>query len=169
MILFTEQICYFLRNRTHFHLLEFLAICKDLSTSDRKVERKVLVSFDLDRFTDKSKMETEWSFSNDPLRRRVHRAVEAKIPISPEDCDEIHSDSLSGNDWWSQTLSPPSAKSAAAWPSPCNTHFVVSSPSTPTGPRAWIRAVEIPTCWNIQRQKPGLAQKSILEISKLFS
>lgn len=40
---------------------------------------------------------------------------------------------------------PCSEKSAAVCPSPLRTHFVVSSPSRPTGPRAWIRAVLIPT------------------------
>lgn len=43
--------------------------------------------------------------------------------------------------------SPPffGSKSVTTCPSPCSTHFVVSSPLIPTGPRAWIRPVLIPT------------------------
>lgn len=40
---------------------------------------------------------------------------------------------------------PCSEKSAAVCPSPLSTHLVVRSPSRPTGPRAWIRAVLMPT------------------------
>lgn len=40
---------------------------------------------------------------------------------------------------------PCSEKSATVCPSPLRTHLVVSRPSRPTGPRACIRAVLIPT------------------------
>lgn len=50
-----------------------------------------------------------------------------------------------GNDWCKKWRLPFSAKSDAAWSVPSKTHFVLNNPSTPTGPRAWILAVEIPT------------------------
>ena len=34
------------------------------------------------------------------------------------------------------------------WPLPLSSHLVVSRPSTPTGPLAWILLVEMPTCTN---------------------
>ena len=57
--------------------------------------------------------------------------------------------SLIGNDSCSHVCEPPSAKSATAWPLPFKTHFVVRSPSTPTGPLACILDVEIPTFYKI--------------------
>lgn len=50
-----------------------------------------------------------------------------------------------GSDSWVKVQVPPSAKSAAACPLPQRIHLVVRRPSTPTGPRAWILAVLIPT------------------------
>ena len=45
---------------------------------------------------------------------------------------------------WVKVRSP-LAYSAAVSSLPLSSHLVVSSPSTPTGPRAWIRPVEMPT------------------------
>lgn len=53
--------------------------------------------------------------------------------------------SFSGSDWCIYVHRPPSAKSLTACPVPLRIHLVVKSPSTPTGPRAWIRDVLIPT------------------------
>lgn len=53
--------------------------------------------------------------------------------------------SSSGSASWTYWSEPPSAKSATVCPCPVNTHLEVSNPSTPTGPRAWMRPVLIPT------------------------
>lgn len=49
-----------------------------------------------------------------------------------------------GNVSWQYVILP-ELKCATVFPVPCKTHFVVISPSTPTGPRAWILLVLIPT------------------------
>ncbi len=51
----------------------------------------------------------------------------------------------SGSDWWRKLLPQLGPKSEAASPDPRSIHLDVSRPSTPTGPRAWIRPVLIPT------------------------
>lgn len=43
-----------------------------------------------------------------------------------------------------------SASLATVWLRPRSRNLVVSRPSTPTGPRAWIRAVLMPTCRELQ-------------------
>lgn len=143
--IFVEDRCHYdLWNFLRFHFVKFLTICEHLATSDWREEKKMLVGRNLNCFVNKD-MPVLWSFPGISPWCKILRVAEAKIPTSSDCSDLIHADSLMGKDWCNQTLSPPSAKSAAAWPSPCNTHFVVNSPSTPTGPRAWIRAVEIPT------------------------
>lgn len=62
---------------------------------------------------------------------------------------------LMGSDSWSHRRVPPSAKSLAAWSSPRSTHLVVNRPSTPTGPRAWMRAVDMPTSAPNPKRKPS--------------
>ena len=46
---------------------------------------------------------------------------------------------------WRYFKLPCSEKSETTWSCPRSSHLVVSSPSSPTGPRAWIRDVLIPT------------------------
>jgi hypothetical protein len=50
-----------------------------------------------------------------------------------------------GSFWCKYVESPVSLNSLATWPFPLMIHLVVSKPSTPTGPRAWILPVLIPT------------------------
>lgn len=44
---------------------------------------------------------------------------------------------------------------STVWPAPRNSHLVVSSPSTPTGPRAWMRDVLMPTSAPSPNLKPS--------------
>ena len=55
-----------------------------------------------------------------------------------------HIPASDGSDTWRNFLLP-AAYSLAVSPFPVMTHLVVKRPSTPTGPRAWILPVEMPT------------------------
>ena len=52
---------------------------------------------------------------------------------------------------------------ATTCPLPTSFHFVVSSPSTPTGPRAWILEVLIPTSAPRPKRKPSAKRVDALE------
>ena len=54
--------------------------------------------------------------------------------------------------WWRYFMS---ASPLTACPFPSNIQRVVSRPSTPTGPRAWIRPVEMPTSAPRPNRKPS--------------
>src|SRR3990167_1991095 len=55
------------------------------------------------------------------------------------------------------------------WPSPSTTYFCEVSPSSPTGPRAWILSVEMPISAPRPYSKPSAKRVDALTITELES